>query len=152
MELVPFAGDDREKLGRILEKYRLDTLVDVKNPFDITPMANDAAYAELVETILDADNVDALVVGIVPLTPALQTLPPSDAWRESIEAGDSICRLLPDVTARSSKPVLVVIDSGAIFDPMAELIQGRGLPVFRSGDRAMKALCRWAAGKLGRGE
>lgn len=148
LELRTFEEDTRKKLEEILVKFRLDGLVDAKNPFDITPMANDKAYAELVSEILRADEIDAMVVGIVPLTPAIQSLPSSDQWKESIESEESICRLLPDVAASSAKPLVVVIDSGEIFDPMAKLIESRGLPVFRSGDRAMRSLCRYLDTRL----
>lgn len=148
LDLRSFEENTRTKLEEILVKYRLDGLVDAKNPFDITPMANDQAYASLVSAILEADEIDAVLVGIVPLTPAIQSLPPSDAWRESIESEESICRLLPDVAAASDKPVIVVIDSGEIFEPMAKLIESRGLPVFRSGDRAMRSLCRYINSRL----
>lgn len=150
LSLQSFGEETRQKLEKILAEFHLDTLVDAKNPFDITPMATDAAYASLVGTILAAEEIDALVVGIVPLTPALQTLPPSEAWRESIESETSICRLLPELASKSDKPLVVVIDSGEIFDEMALLIEAGGLPVFRSGDRAMRTLCRYVNTRMDR--
>ncbi len=132
-------------LAASLAEYRLDGLVDVKNPFDVTPMANDAAFAELVRTALEDPTVDAAVVGIVPLTPALQTLAAGEGHRESVSHPDSICRLLPHVAGRQTKPVVAVIDSGALFDPMAAALEAGGLPVFRTADRAMRALATWIA-------
>jgi acyl-CoA synthetase (NDP forming) len=150
LELVRFSDDAAADLQAILTEFRLDGLVDVKNPFDITPMANDEAYARLVETILDDDAVDVAVVGIVPLTPALQTLAEGENHRESVAAAGSICQRLPDVAAASTKPVVVVVDSGELFDPMAEALQARGLPVFRAADRAMRVLRRWLDVKVRR--
>jgi hypothetical protein len=36
-----------------------------------------------------------------------------------------------------------VVDAGTLFDPMANALQEGGLPVFRSADRAVRALCKW---------
>lgn len=134
-------------LARQLESHRLHGLVDVKNPFDVTPMADDAAFAELVGAALGDDEVDAAVVGIVPLTPAMQTLASGSGHRESVDDPGSICRLLPQVAAGQDKPVVAVVDSGELFDPMAATLEAGGLPVFRAADRAMRALATWLAVK-----
>ncbi len=148
LELARYAEPTRERLAALLAQHRLDGLVDVKNPFDITPMATDAAYEALVEALLADENVDLAMVGIVPLTPALQTLPPSDRWPESIEHEESIVNRLIRVADASDKPMVVVIDSGALYDPMAEALENGGLPVFRAADRAVRALRAWVRTKL----
>ncbi len=118
-------------------------MVDVKNPLDVTPMTGDVAFADLIHEVLGDAGIDATVVGIVPLTPALQTLPPGDAYSESIYDPSSIAQRLPRAAAATDKPVIAVIDSGSLFDPLAEALRAGGLPVFRSADRAVKALCKW---------
>jgi acyl-CoA synthetase (NDP forming) len=143
LRLARFGAATAGALAAALEEHRLAGLVDVKNPFDVTPMASDEAYAELVDQILADDGVAGVVAGIVPLTPAMQTLPAGDGHRESIDDAGSICSLLPEVAARHSKPLLAVVDSGALFDPMERALEAGGLPVFRSADRAMRALARW---------
>jgi acyl-CoA synthetase (NDP forming) len=144
-ELVLPTFDPRteEALAKILFDNRLAGLVDVKNPFDVTPMAGDTAYVDMIVEILGDDGVDAAVIGIVPLTPALQTLAPGEGHRESILDPGSIAQLLPGVAAASDKPVVAVIDSGALFDPLANALKSGGLPVFRAADRAVRALCKW---------
>ena len=141
--LPPFSPATEEAMARTLADNRLDGLVDVKNPLDVTPMAGDAAYAKIIEEALDDDAIDGVVAGIVPLTPAMQTLAPGDDHHESILDPGSIARLLPDVAAASDKPLLVVVDSGVLFNPLADALQTGGLPVFRSADRAVRALGRW---------
>ncbi len=141
--LPEFSRSTEEAMARILADNRLDTLVDVKNPLDVTPMAGDAAFVKIIEEALDDPVIDAVVTGIVPLTPALQTLPPGEGHRESILDSNSIARLLPEAAAASDKPLLAVVDSGDLFDPLADALQAGGLPVFRSADRAVRALCRW---------
>ena len=88
------------------------------------------------------------VVGIVPLTPSLQTLAPGQAHGESIFEDGSIARILPAVTAESRKPVVAVVDSGRPFDPLAEELEDAGLPVFRAADRAVRVLCKWVDAKI----
>ena len=121
------------------------------------PYTWDGSLAHLLEsrpaqfgTILEDPHVDAAVVGIVPLTPALQTLPKETGTGEDIKDPGSICRLLPELAERTTKPVVAVVDSGDIFDPMAAALETGGLPVFRSADRAMRTLCRWVEVKGGR--
>ena len=143
LALPAFEAPTVEALAKILSDNRLDGLVDVKNPFDITPMAGDTVFADIIVEVLGDRGVDAAVVGIVPLTPALQTLAPGEGHRESILDPGSIAQLLPGATAGSDKPVVAVVDSGVLFDPLVEALRTGGLPVFRSADRAVRALCKW---------
>jgi acyl-CoA synthetase (NDP forming) len=142
--LPSFDARTEEALAKILADNRLDGLVDVKNPFDVTPMAGDTVFADIIVELLGDPGIDAAVVGIVPLTPAMQTLAPGDGHRESILDPSSIAQLLPAATASSEKPVVAVIDSGVLFDPLVDALRSGGLPVFRSADRAVRALCKWA--------
>ena len=141
--LADFSPTTSEALIRLLTDNRLDGLVDVKNPFDVTPMAGDTVYVDMVTEILADPAVDAVVAGIVPLTPAMQTLAPGEGHRESILDPGSVAQRLPEIAATADKPLVVVIDSGALFDPLAAALEKRGLPVFRKADRAVRALCRW---------
>ncbi len=143
LRLARFGAATAGALAATLEEHRLAGLVDVKNPFDVTPMATDEAFASLVDRILSDDDVHGMVAGIVPLTPAMQTLAAGDGHDESVEAAGSICRLLPEVAARHATPLVVVVDSGTLFDPMERALEAGGLAVFRSADRAMRALGRW---------
>ena len=148
LRLVRVGGRTEEALGLSLAEFKLDGLVDVKNPFDVTPMATDAAFARLVTQILEDDAVDAVVAGIVPLTPAMQTLPPGEDHHESIHSPESIAQQLPSVAGDSDTPLVAVVDSGVRFDPLAEELTRGGLPVFRSADRAVRVLCKWIDVKL----
>lgn len=141
--LPAFSARTEEALTKILFDNRLDRLVDVKNPFDVTPMTGDIAYADMIAEVLADPGIDAAIVGIVPLTPALQTLPAAEGQQESILDPASIAQLLPRVAAASDKPVVAVVDAGSLFDPLAGALVSGGVPVFRSADRAVRALCRW---------
>jgi len=145
LRLAALSRSTAAALATTLAEHRLDALVDVKNPFDVTPMATDAAYVRLVEQALSDDAVDLLVAGIVPLTPAMQTLPAGPGHTESIEHPESVARLLPAVVRAQAKPVVAVIDSGAWFDPLAAALEEGGLPVFRAADRAVRTLAAYVA-------
>jgi acyl-CoA synthetase (NDP forming) len=84
-----------------------------------------------------------MATGIVPLTPAMQTLAPGDGHAESVFADASIARLLPKVAEDHDTPLVAVVDSGHRFDAMVGVLEDGGLPVFRSADRAVRALTRW---------
>ncbi len=136
LRLAAFSPATAESLAKLLSDNRLDGLVDVKNPFDVTPMAGDTVYADLVAEILADPGIDAVVAGIVPLTPAMQTLAPGEGHIESILDPGSVAQRLPEVAAAADKPLVAVVDSGAIFDPLATALERGGLPVFRTADRA----------------
>jgi hypothetical protein len=46
--------------------------------------------------------------------------------------------------AESRKPWVAVVDSGPLYDPLARALESRGVPTFRSADRALAALALWA--------
>lgn len=148
LEIVPFVGAPGQDLQQTLVHHRLDSLVDVKNPLDVTPMATDAAYGDIVRTLLSMDTVDLAVVGVVPLTPAMQTLPDGTVPYESIEAEASIANVLPEAGAASETPLVAVVDSGAIYDPLVARLEDGGLPVFRSADQAVRILTKFIDVKL----
>ncbi len=78
----------------------------------------------------------------------MQTLGAGDAHHESVDDPASIARRLPAVAAAHDTPLVAVVDSGRLFDPMAEVLESGGLPVFRSADRAVRVLCKWVDIKL----
>ena len=67
-ELASFSSPTLGRLHDVLAARGIDGVVDVHNPLDLTPMADDAAYEAIVRAILDDDGVDLGVVGVVPLS------------------------------------------------------------------------------------
>ncbi len=142
LTLETFTPETYTKLQAVLEKGRLDTLVDVKNPMDINPMATDAVYEAVMEAVLEDSNIDMLVLCLVPLTGALKTL------ETTIGDEDSIASRVPRFVENAPKPVVAVIDSGRLFDPMENMLQANGVVTFRSADRAVWTLGRYARARL----
>jgi acyl-CoA synthetase (NDP forming) len=133
-------------IGEVLRQNRLDLLVEVRNPLDINPGSDDRVHARIVEILSRDPQVDAVVVGIIPLGYNTRTLPGVNPY--AFESGESFVKLLPPIAARSEKPVIAVVDAGTLFDPMVEAMEDQGMVVFRSADQAVAALGRYIAGKL----
>jgi indolepyruvate ferredoxin oxidoreductase beta subunit len=115
----------------------LGKLVNARNPVDVTPMASEATYEEATRALLEAEEVDAVIVGIVPLTAMLKTVP------GELEADDALPARLGRLFAATKKPLAAVVDSGPAYEPLARAIRKAGLPVFRSADQAVRSLGRY---------
>jgi indolepyruvate ferredoxin oxidoreductase beta subunit len=134
------------RLGEVLQKHKLAGLVNARNPLDITPMAPDEVYEGTVRAMLECDDVDAVVVGIVPLTPALRSGP------DEIDDDRSLARRLPRLFAEASKPMIVVVDSGPLYDPLVRALRLAGVPVFPSADQAIRSLGRYLCHRVATSE
>ena len=129
LALAPIEAHLEEKLRRLLTNCRLQGLVKIDNPFDVTPMMNDACFAEAVAVLLE--QYDFVVVGCVPLTPALATLP--EEWRDT----DIVQSLQQLGTHRR---MITVIEGGPRYQPMRDALKSTNIPVFNRMDRAVRAL------------
>jgi acyl-CoA synthetase (NDP forming) len=146
LQMASLTPESLAAIGEVLRQNRLDLLVEVRNPLDINPGADDRVHARIVEILAQDPHVDAVVVGIIPLGYNTRTLPGVNPY--AFESGESFVKLLPPIAARSEKPVVAVVDAGKLFDPMVEALEGQGMAVFRSSDQAVAALGRYIAGKL----
>jgi len=97
-----------------------------------------------IRVLLDSAQVDAVVVGIIPLTPGLKTLP------SEINHSDSLAQRLPRLANGALKPLIMVVDSGALYDAFARSLREAGVPVFRSADQAIRSLGRYLCHRVGR--
>lgn len=140
LALAPFTPGTRERLHRLLESARLSSVVDVHNPLDLTPMADDGTFAAAVRAVLDDAGVDLGLVGCVPLTPALQTLPPGPDHGEDVGREASVASRLVRLSAEIAKPWVAVVDAGREYDPMVDVLEAGGVATFRTADRALWAL------------
>ncbi|HEY0593116.1 MAG TPA: CoA-binding protein, partial [Thermoanaerobaculia bacterium] len=147
-ELASIGASTRTRLEAIVRGERLERVVSIANPRDVTPMMSDAAFASAAAALLDDEGVDAAIVGCVPLTPALMTLPAGPEHSEDVAAPKSVASRLAELWRASAKPWVAVIDSGSLYDPMAAVLEDAGIPLFRTADRALRAFARWAEWKL----
>jgi acyl-CoA synthetase (NDP forming) len=148
LELPAFDEATSERIGSALAIAGIGQMVEVHNPLDLTPMADDALYEEAVRWVLGADTVDVGLVGIVPFTAALQTLAPGEGHNEDVAAPTSVASRLASAWTDSNKPWVVVLDAGSRYDPLAARIQQAGIPVFRTADAALRALDLYCSASL----
>ncbi|MGA2765072.1 MAG: acetate--CoA ligase family protein [Spirochaetia bacterium] len=100
-------------------------LVDVSSPFlDITPMADDAMYAQFVEAVIEDDAVDCVFVAIVPHAVSLKTVP------ETCRDPDGLARRLVDIAARHAKPMVVSVNAGRYYADFVAALEEGCLPVY----------------------
>lgn len=139
LQLAQLTARTRGQMERVIRESRLDGIVGVTNPLDVNPMLGDAGFARLAELLIDDEGVDLAVIGCIPHTGALRTLP------EEIASEQSIVKMLTKLWESTSKPWVAVVDGGALYDPMARRLEEDGIPVFRAADRAVRALGKWSA-------
>ena len=106
-------------------------------------MGDDDAYYDGFAAIMDDDGVDVGIVGIVPLTGRMNTLAAGPGHDEDVSGPGSLAARYGEMFARGSKPWVAVVDSGALYDPLALELSRRGVPTFRTSDRALKILNMW---------
>ncbi|HYL41463.1 MAG TPA: hypothetical protein VET90_09150, partial [Candidatus Binatus sp.] len=134
-------------LDALLRERGLGGVVEVHNPFYLTPMGDDAALVRIAEAILADPNVDVGVIGNVPFTQTMRTLP-----EEGLTDAGAVASGLIELWAHTSKAWVTVVDGGGRYDPLARHLERAGLPTFRTADAAMRTLATIARrGTVGQG-
>jgi len=134
-----FPEDDKLKteMNEVLKAGRLDGLVDVKNPFDVTPSAADKYIAAITEKALNHSYFGGAVLSMVPLSPSVNTLPAGKGHNEDFTK-DSFVTSSVEAARKAGKPVIFVVAAGEWYDPYCKYAMEQGLPTFRSADRAVR--------------
>lgn len=149
MEMARLEPATVRRVREILRGKRLDALVEVQNPIDINPGADDEAHLQIVEAFLQDPNVDAVVVGLDPTAPAVRALADSRLRPgHDIRDPQGTVRLMPPLADRHDKPVIGIVDAGDLYDAMSAGLMDRGVCVFRHCARATRALARYVEARL----
>jgi len=143
LQPVTFSQATVAKVREALAIRKIDQLVDVRNPVDLTPMADADTWLGAVEVLLNDDEIDLLIVSPVPPTPAFQSLPKGSGHQEDLESPEAPAARLREAARTSRKPIAFVVDGGPMYDPFAEALGRNGTPVFRSADRAVRVIRRF---------
>jgi len=146
LQLASLTAGTRATLQDILARHRLAGVVDVQHPLDLTPMMSDEGVAACAAALLADPNVEVGVIGLVPLTGALQTLPARADYQERLDNPGGIVARLGELRRTEKTPFVAVVDAGSPYDPLAAALEREGIPAFRTIDRAMRALARVATG------
>jgi len=144
VEIAALSGEAERRVGQVLTRHGLERIVNARNPLDLTPMAGEQVYEDAVEALLADEAVDAVIVGVVPLTAALAVEP------AELERPESLAGRLPRIAAASDKPLVVVVDSGPRYDPLVRALRSAGVPVFPSADQAVRSLGRYLCHRVAR--
>ena len=148
MSLATIGASTRERLQAVLASKKLDALMEVRNPFDINPGADDEAHLLCTEAMAAEPEVDSVVVGLDPTSPMVRSLQKSARAGFDIDSPESIVQTLPALVAACPKPIVAFIDGGALFDPMADKLMAQGVCILRSSERATRALVRYTEARL----
>lgn len=148
MELAPFTDKSMEAIAHVVRDKGLDKLVTVTNPLDINPGADDETHARIAGILVHDPSVDAVLLGLDPLSPVMHTLDTTDVPGFDLRAANSIAQLLPEVARQTDTPLVGVIDGGRLYDPLRDILMARGVPVFPVCDRAVAALAQYIQARL----
>ncbi|MBF0241462.1 MAG: acetate--CoA ligase family protein [Desulfamplus sp.] len=158
IEMAKLSLKTKMAIQETIQGAGLADLVDIKNPMDVTPMAGEEVYEAVIEALLNDNAVDAVVAAIVPLTPVLSTLCVQSLDGVIKNNGEkdtnrcysdtTIIKRISNLAKQYAKPLVVVVDSGELYDPLSKALQNESLAVFRSADQAVYALGKYIKGRL----
>lgn len=121
----------KKELCVILDKYGLSGIVDVRNPFDVTPMCPDAAAYEIIENVLKSGLYGSVLFSTIPVSPAIKTLKEENA--------DFLIKLA-ELSAKYETPIFTSVSAGVKFDYYRRSGQENGLAVFDHADKAVRII------------
>ncbi len=148
MKLGALSEQTRDAIRDLVRAKGLEHLVTVTNPLDITPSADDETHARMAELMLQDENIDAVVLSVDPLSPVTHSLADTDIEKFQMDAPNGIVAFLAETRRRSTKPLVAVVDGGALFDPLRKALMAEGIPVFPVCDRAVSALSLYVESRL----
>ena len=149
MQMGDLEAGSVKRVEEILVAKKLDALVEVRNPIDINPGADDEAHLQITEAFLQDPNIDAVVVGLDPTAPSVRALEQSKL-RPGYDIQDpkSTVHLMPPIVKRNAKPIIGIVDGGHLYDAMAAGLMDQGVCVFRNSARGTRALVRYVEARL----
>lgn len=148
MALARFSTTSHDKIHKLLQEKQLDSLVSIVNPLDINPAADDQVHGDVAEILIEDPGVDALVISLDPLSPAMHTLYDPDNTSYDMNASGSIKNRLVTLCEQAEKPIVTVVDGGALYQPLRQALIDANIPVFNVCDRAVQSLSLYMQGRL----
>lgn len=126
VSLAILSAETKAKLKTMLPAYAA-----IDNPLDITTvgLAQPQVYGNMAQAMLDDPGVGGLVLAFAPGAPDLQMVR---------------CRSLLPAIEHSAKPVALAMfgDETKLAEEFPRTLRERNLPLFRSPDRALRAMAR----------
>jgi acyl-CoA synthetase (NDP forming) len=149
LQMGELQDDTVKRIEEILLAKKLAALVEVRNPIDINPGADDEAHLQITEAFVLDPNIDAVVVGLDPTAPSVRALVESKL-RPGYDISDpkSTVHLMPPMVERHDKPVIGIVDGGRLYDAMCAALMDRGVCIFRNCARGTRALVQYVQARL----
>ena len=149
LEVAALSAETETRIGEILKAKRLDALMEIRNPMDINPGADDEAHLQCAEAMAKDPNIDAVVVGLDPMSPVMRTLV-ENKLRPGYDLSDeqSIAHQMPKMVAALDKPLIGIVDGGELYEPLVAKMKDQGVCVFRSCGAGVKALSSYTRARL----
>jgi acetate---CoA ligase (ADP-forming) len=126
LPIANLADDTKAKLKAMLPAYAA-----IDNPLDITTvgLANPRIFGDTAQVVLDDAGVGGVLLAFIPGAPEFQMVR---------------CRSLLPAIEHSVKPVAFSMfgDETRLVDEFPRTLRERNLPLFRSPDRALRAMAR----------
>jgi acyl-CoA synthetase (NDP forming) len=138
-----FSPGTERALGALLVPAGISSVVDVRNPLDLTPIADARVVGDAMREILADDEVDAGILGLVPMTDTLDTLPPGPDHGEDLDRPGALASVVADLWRTTTKPWIAVVDAGPLYDPLRDRLTAAGIPVVGTADAAARVLAAW---------
>ena len=149
MQMGELQDDTVKRIEAILLAKKLAALVEVRNPIDINPGADDEAHLQITDAFAQDANIDAVVVGLDPTAPSVRALETSKL-RPGYDITDarSTVHLMPPLVAQHDKPIIGIVDGGRLFDAMCAGLMDQGVCIFRNCARGTRALAHYCEARL----
>ena len=149
LQMGQLQEDSVKRVEAVLLAKKLASLVEVRNPIDINPGADDEAHLQIVDAFAQDPQIDAVLVGLDPTAPSVRALERS-TLRPGYDLSDprSTLHLMPPLVAQHDKPIIGIVDGGRLYDALCAGLMDQGVCVFRNCARAAKALVRYCEARL----
>jgi acyl-CoA synthetase (NDP forming) len=148
LELARCEDTTWQAVAQVLESKGLSALVTLSNPLDINPAADDQVHAQICEILAEDPHVDAVILSLDPLSPAMKTLDTTEIAAFDMHEDNSIRHLIADLVRKTSTPIVTVVDGGRLYDPLRDALLAANVPVFQVCDQAVAALALYIQGRL----
>jgi len=148
MEFARFGNDTVAGVRAVLAAKGLDRLVTISNPIDINPAADDQVHGDIAAILCRDPGVDAVIISVDPMSPAMQTLDTDPDGRFSMHNEGAVLHRLLHLNNTCETPIVAVVDGGRLYDPLRDALIAGGLPVFKVCDGAVAALSLYIQGRL----
>jgi acyl-CoA synthetase (NDP forming) len=148
MEFARFGNKTVTDVRSVLAAKGLDRLVTISNPLDISPAADDQVHGDIAEILCRDPGVDAVILSVDPMSPAMQTLDTDPEDRFCMHHKGAILDRLTHLNNTSETPIVAVVDGGRLYDPLRDALIAGCIPVFKVCDGAVAALSLYIQGRL----